>query len=235
MSWNSHYNEELWRQGTASHRWSVQQWHQNSNDKIISSGRGGCTWWQVGMAVLEWHGAVSRGVQTQDHTAIPFRLGLHWLPEKKARLPFCLLVSTVLVFCSRPCPLQPLGVFDSVASVHCIPCLLGLEEAHLVLPSPHLSDDTHSEMRLHVLTTVLFAATASQHRRAQLPFHEAAAASGPLNHTGYFCFVLSIPLHVYKYPLTLADTSSSPDNPVFSFLLTKMSGDDNPCYTDVIR
>lgn len=56
-----------------------------------------------------------------------------------------------------------------------------------------------------------------------LPFREAAAAPGPLNHTGYFCFVLSIPLPVYKHPLTLADTCSSPDNPVCSFLLTRMS------------
>lgn len=196
---------------------------------------GGCTWWELGTALLEWHGAVSRGVQTQDHPVIPFRLGLHWLPEKKARLPFCLLISIVLdLFCSRPCSLQSLGVFNSVAPVCCISCLLGLEEGHLVLPSTHLSDDTLSQTRLHVLTTVLFAATAAQHRQAQLHFREAAAASGALNHTGYFCFVLSIALYVHNYPLTLTYTPSSPDNPVFNFLLNKMSADDNPCSTDVI-
>lgn len=93
---------------------------------------------------------------------------------------------------------------------------------------------TRSYTRLRVLTAMLFAAVTSHHRCAQLHFHAAAAASGTVNHTEYFCSALSVALHIYKSPLTLTSTSSSPDNPVLSFLLNKMSPDDNPYSTDVI-
>lgn len=69
-----------------------------------------CTWWELGMALLEWHGTVSRGAQTQDHRVIPLRLGLHWLPEKKGQLPFYLLILTVLfLFVLDPLHCSPLG------------------------------------------------------------------------------------------------------------------------------
>lgn len=93
----------------------------------------------------------------------------------------------------------------------------------------------HTQLkRRRVLAPVLFAAIPSHRRCAQLHFHEALAASGTLNHTEYFCFVLSVALHICKYPLTLTSAPSSLDNPVFNFLLNKMSVDDNPYSTDAI-
>lgn len=108
-SWNSHYNELLWRWGTAS----------PTNDKVISNGRGrmhlrGAGHGSPGMTRSCFRRSADTG--PQNH---PFQTGVALTPwGEKARLPFCLLVSTVLVlFCSRPCSLQSLGVFDSVAPI----------------------------------------------------------------------------------------------------------------------
>lgn len=100
----------------------------------------GCTWWELGMALLQWHGAVSRAVQTQDHTVIPFRLG-SLTPWEKSTTPFLSFgfdCSGVALF------LQPLAVFDSVAAVHCLSCLLGLEEAPQISPAHTWVSHTHT-------------------------------------------------------------------------------------------
>lgn len=77
----------------------------------------------------------------------PFKTGVALTPWEKRTTSFLSFDFDCSVFvCSRPSSLQSLGVFDSVAPVHCISCLLRLEESHLVLPSTHLSDDTQLDV-----------------------------------------------------------------------------------------
>lgn len=100
----------------------------------------GCTWWELGMALLQWHGAVSRGVQTQDHTVIPFRLGLIGSLRKKHNSLFVLWFW--LFWCcsvlAAPCSFWLCGS----SSLSLLPA--GVGRGSPDLPSTHWSDHTHT-------------------------------------------------------------------------------------------
>lgn len=116
-------------------------------------------------------------------------------------------------------------------SLTCISYLLGYKESHVVLQSTHLNDVTHTE--LHKATCCDTCAVCSHGFPSQMcttSFSWSSCSFWDLK--SYF--VLSVSLYVYKYLLSLTSASSSPGNPVFSFRLNKMSGDDNPYSTNVI-
>lgn len=166
----------------------------------------GCTWWELGMALLQWHGAVSRAVQTQT-TQSSLSDWAHWLPEKKAQLPFCPLVFTVLVLLCSCSPLQFLTLWQQFIVS---PACWGWKR----LPrSPQHTPECHTHTQLDEAACFDNSAVCSHSFPAQTcraSFLWKCSFWALESHWD-FCFILSLSLHVYKCPLTLTYTPSSPD------------------------
>lgn len=112
---------------------------------------GACTQRELGMALLAWHVAISRGVQTQDCTVTPFRLGFHWPPVLRDQHDS--FFSSINFNCSCSVLSHSLFIavpgsfFPSVAPVHGpVSPACWAWKSHLVLHSTHLSDVTHAQL-----------------------------------------------------------------------------------------
>lgn len=180
------------------------------------------------------HSHSQRRAHTQCKPS-PSSVQLLRLSTERTALLLVFSNSIVLVlFCTTAQSLKSLGVSPSVAPIYC-PVFIACWH----LKSSVFPQHTRVARQTQLYQSTCFGTCAVfshcfHHRCAQLHLHEAAAAPGTLNHTAYFCFVLTVALHIYKYPLTLTSTARSPDSPVFNLLLNKMSADDNPYSTDAI-